>query len=257
MSETITVVLSGYKRQNLKEQVEAVKNQSVPVKEIFYWQNTTPGFTYDEDTYCELNSALSNYNYGVWARFAYALNAKSDYVCVLDDDTIPGSMWLENCLNTYKTHPGLLGGIGLRFKNGQYELDQLPDGKYARYGWDNVNPDVYGNNEEVVEVDIVGHSWFFARDLLSVMWRELPAEHWSMLCGEDIHFSYMLQKYTDLKTYVPPHPKGDTRMWSSLKAIQYGADQYATAYETLGSGEMKKYLQYCVDNGFVLYRDRQ
>ena len=257
MTESITVVLSGYKRQNLKEQVEAVKNQSVPVKEIFYWQNTTPGFKYDEDTYCELNSALSNYNYGVWARFAYALNAKSDYVCVLDDDTIPGEMWLENCLQTYKTHPGLLGGIGLRFKNGQYELDQIPDGKYARCGWDNVNPDVYGNNEEVVEVDIVGHSWFFARDLLSVMWRELPAEHWSMLCGEDIHFSYMLQKYTDLKTYVPPHPKDDTRMWSSLKAIQYGADQYATAYETLGSGEMKKYLQYCVDNGFVLYRDRQ
>jgi hypothetical protein len=257
MTESITVVLSGYKRQNLKEQVEAVNNQSVPVKEIFYWQNTTPGFNYDEDTYCELNSALSNYNYGVWARFAYALNAKSDYVCVLDDDTIPGEMWLENCLQTYKTHPGLLGGIGLRFKNGQYELDQLPDGKKTRYGWDNVNPDVYGNNEEVVEVDIVGHSWFFARDLLSVMWRELPAEHWSMLCGEDIHFSYMLQKYTDLKTYVPPHPKDDTRMWSSLKAIQYGADQYATAYETLGSGEMKKYLQHCVDNGFVLYRDRK
>jgi len=46
-------------------------------------------------------------------------------------------------------------------------------------------------------------------------------------------------------------------MWSSLKAIQYGADQYATAYETLGSGEMKKYLQHCVDNGFVLYRDRK
>jgi len=257
MTESITVVLSGYKRQNLKEQVEAVNNQSVPVKEIFYWQNTTPGFNYDEDTYCELNSALSNYNYGVWARFAYALNAKSDYVCVLDDDTIPGEMWLENCLQTYKTHPGLLGGIGLRFKNGQYELDKLPDGKYARYGWDNVNPAVYGINEEVVEVDIVGHSWFFARDLLSVMWRELPAEHWSMLCGEDIHFSYMLQKYTDMKTYVPPHPKNDTRMWSSLKAIQYGADQYATAYETLGSGEMKKYLQHCVDNGFVLYRDRK
>lgn len=256
MSETITVVLNGYKRQNLKEQVEAIKNQTVPVKEIFYWQNTVPGFNYDEDTYCELNAALSNYNYGVWARFAYALNAKSDYVCVFDDDTIPGSRWLENCLDTYKTHPGLLGGIGLRFKNGQYELDQLPNGKYARFGWDNVNPDVAGNNEEPVDVDIVGHSWFFARDLLSVFWRELPAEHWTMLCGEDIHFSYMLQKYTDLKTYVPPHPTNDQSMWSSLKAIQYGADQYATAYETLGSGEMKKYLQHCVDNGFVLYRDR-
>ena len=72
-----------------------------------------------------------------------------------------------------------------------------------------------------------------------------------------IFTSLICFRNTDLKTYVPPHPKDDTRMWSSLKAIQYGADQYATAYETLGSGEMKKYLQYCVDNGFVLYRDRQ
>jgi hypothetical protein len=255
MSETITVVLNGYKRQNLKEQVNAIKNQTVPVKEIFYWQNTVPGFGYDEDTYSELNSALSNYNYGVWARFAYALNAKTDYVCVFDDDTIPGNRWLENCLETYKTHPGLLGGIGLRFKNGNYELDQLSDGKYTRFGWEN-NPNCVGNNTEPVEVDIVGHSWFFSRDLLSVFWRELPEKHWSMLCGEDIHFSHMIQKYTNLKTYVPPHPPNDTSMWSSLKAMQYGGDQYATAHITLGTGEMKQYLQNCVDNGFVLYRDR-
>lgn len=255
MTPTITVVLNGYKRQNLREQVEAIKNQSVPVKEIFYWQNTVPGFEYDEDTYCQLNSALSNYNYGVWARFAYALNAKSDYVCVFDDDTIPGSRWLENCLETYKTHPGLLGGIGLRFKNGDYELDQLEDGRYTRYGWES-NPQCVGNNSEPVEVDIVGHSWFFSRDLLSVLWRELPEEHWTMLCGEDIHFSYMLQKYTDLKTYVPPHPPEDKTLWSSLKAIEYGCDYHATAHITLASGEMKRYLQHCIDNGFTLYRDR-
>jgi len=255
MSESITVVLSGYKRQHLKEQVDAIRNQSVPVKEIFYWQNTVPGFSYEEETYSELNSALSNYNYGVWARFAYALNAKTDYVCVLDDDTIPGSRWLENCLNTHKTHPGLLGGIGLRFKDGTYTLDQLSDGKYTRYGWDS-NPICVGNNLEPVDVDIVGHSWFFARDLLSVFWREIPAQHWTMLCGEDIHFSHMIQKYTDMKTYVPPHPSNDTSMWSSLKAALYGSDQHATAYINLGSGEMAKYLQYCIDDGFVLYRDR-
>lgn len=255
MSNTITVVLNGYKRQNLKEQVQAIKNQTVPVKEIFYWQNTCPGVNYDEDTYCELNSALSNYNYGVWARFAYALNAKSDYVCVFDDDTIPGNRWLENCLKTYQTNPGLLGGIGLRFKNGNYELDQLPDGRYTRYGWEN-NPECTGNNTEPVEVDIVGHSWFFSRDLLSVFWRELPEESWTMLCGEDIHFSHMIQKYTDLKTWVPPHPPNDQSMWSSLKAVEYGGDHNATAHITLGTGEMRKYLQHSIDNGFILYRDR-
>jgi hypothetical protein len=42
-------------------------------------------------------SAFCNRNLGVWSRFAYALNAKTKYVCVFDDDTIPGNNWLKNC----------------------------------------------------------------------------------------------------------------------------------------------------------------
>jgi hypothetical protein len=256
MSKKITVVLNGYKRNySLKEQVEAIKKQTVEVDEIFYWQNTAPDVDYDEDTYNELNSALSNYNYGVWARFAFALNARTDYVCVLDDDTIPGNRWLENCLNTYETNPGLLGGIGLRFKNDRYEIDNLPDGRLHRYGWDNT-PQVAGNNTTPVQVDIVGHSWFFSRDLLSVFWRELPdSKLWSMLCGEDIHFSYMLQKYTDMKTWVPPHPPDDTSMWSSLKGMLYGTDKNAIYYVNRKTGEMDDYLKYCLNKGFKLYKD--
>jgi|TARA_Y100000015_G_scaffold17427_1_gene16785 hypothetical protein len=248
MSKTVSVILNGYKRNHLKEQVDAIKSQTHPVEEIFYWQNTVPGFSYDEDTYSELNSALSNYNYGVWARFAYALNCRTDYVCVLDDDTVPGTRWIENCVKTYETHPGLLGGIGLWFNNKNYELELLENGEVAKFGWQ-------VNNPEPVQVDIVGHSWFFARDLLSVFWREIPDRRWTMLCGEDIHFSHMLQKYTDLKTWVPPHPPEDTSMWSSLKAIQYGGDHLATANTTVQTGEMAKYLSYCCDNGFKLIKD--
>ena len=248
MSKTVSIILNGYKRNHLKEQVDAIKSQTYPVEEIFYWQNTVPGFSYDEDTYSELNSALSNYNYGVWARFAYALNCRTDYVCVLDDDTIPGTRWIENCVKTYETHPGLLGGIGLWFNNKNYELELLENGEVAKFGWQ-------VNNPEPVQVDIVGHSWFFARDLLSVFWREIPDNRWTMLCGEDIHFSHMLQKYTDLKTWVPPHPPKDTSMWSSLKAIQYGGDHLATANTTVQTGEMAKYLSHCCDNGFKLIKD--
>jgi hypothetical protein len=45
-------------------------------------------------------------------------------------------------------------------------------------------------------------------------------------------------------------------MWSSLKAVQYGGDQHATANITTRTGEMAKYLAYCVENGFKLYKDR-
>jgi hypothetical protein len=245
MSKSVTVILNGYKRNHLKEQVNAIKNQSVPVEEIFYWQNTCPGFSYDEETYSELNSALSNYNYGVWSRFAYALNARTDYVIVIDDDTIPGSRYIENCINTHETHPGLLVGIGLWMKNKNYDLKWISDTEVAKFGWQ-------VKNERPVEVDFGGHSWFFARDLLSVFWRELPKREWSLLCGEDMHFSAMLQKYTDLKTWVPPHPENDPTMWSSLKALEYGCDHLATANINCQTGEMKRYLSFLVDNGFKL-----
>ena len=255
MSKTVTVILNGYKRNNLREQVAAINRQTYQPEEIFYWQNTVPGFHYDEDTYCQLNAALSNYNYGVWARFAFALNARTDYVCILDDDTIPGDRWIENNVKTYETHPGLLGGIGLRFTNGNYDLDVDENGKLWRVGWDGTYPNFRGNNTKVEQVDIVGHSWFFARDLLSVFWREIPDNRWTMLCGEDMHFSYMLQKYTDLKTWVPPQLPNDSSTWASLKGWQYGGDHLATANTTCQTGEMKKYLTYCIDNGFKLIRD--
>ena len=59
MTKTVTVILNGYKRNHLKEQVEAIDKQTHPVEEIFYWQNTVDGFAYDEDTYSNLNSVLS------------------------------------------------------------------------------------------------------------------------------------------------------------------------------------------------------
>ena len=39
-----------------------------------------------------------------------------------------------------------------------------------------------------------------------------------------MHFSYMLQKYKNLPTFVPPHPKDDMEMWGSIKGSEYGGD---------------------------------
>ena len=158
----VTVILNGYRRpQNLSKQIEAVKSQTIKPQDIFYWQNTVPGVPYDSAlSSANCISAYSNTNFGVWSRFYYALNARTNWVCIFDDDTIPGSKWLENCLETYKNYPGLLGTIGVLFCNNQYGIS-------TRVGWDNPN-------REVTQVDIVGHSWFFHRDMLTYFCRELP-----------------------------------------------------------------------------------
>ena len=217
----ITVVLNGYKRgKNLDEQMEALKNQTLPPDEILLWYNN-PGdndlINYDIGT--EIPVAYCNYNFGVWARFYYAFNARNPYVCVFDDDTIPGKKWLENCMNTMKTHEGLLGTVGLVWPKPNPPERSSYYEPYARFGW----PE-RGNNNEVVQVDLVGHSWFFKKEWLSHMVRELPDPKYNT-CGEDMHFSYMLQKYAGIKTYVPPHPISDKELWGSLKGGTYGGDE--------------------------------
>jgi hypothetical protein len=204
----VTVVLNTYKRPHtLRQQYEAVIGQTRPPADVFVWQNfpdvgngvhASPA-EFDEEVLARCITARSvNTNFGVWGRFAFALNARTKYVCVLDDDTIPGARWIENCLETIRTHRGLLGTVGILHRNVEWF------GQHDRVGW-------CAPNETVVQVDYVGHAWFFEREWLSSFWRELPSREWfayeqepyALCAGEDMHFSYTLQKYLGLHTYVP------------------------------------------------------
>ena len=238
MKSDVTVILNGYKRpERLKEQVDAVMGQTIPPKDILYWQNSMPNVNYDYSTINRCVHAIANVNFGVWARFFFAMNARTNWICVLDDDTIPGSRWFENCLETQKTHPGLHGTIGILFPNGE-EYHNV-----YRVGWDNPN-------EEVKEVFCVGHCWFFHRDLLSIFTRELPDLDQPWDVGEDMHFSFMLQKYSNYRTYVPPHPKNNKELWGSLKGWQYGDDGNATA--SVAMDRMRATLKKYVSRGYII-----
>ena len=227
----VTAILNGYKRpENLQEQVDALNNQTISPEKILLWYNH-PGDDFDinYDVASQIPTALNNFNYGVWARFAFALNVDTEYVCIFDDDTVPGTKWFENCMNTMQTHEGLLGTSGHL-----YSIPTTPEYSsffehYLRFGWTH-------NNIKPIEVDLVGHAWFFKREWLSVFWRELPNPIYKT-CGEDMHFSYMLQKYLNIKTFVPPHPPKDREMWGSLKGSEYGGKN-----SLWGSGEQQKHL---------------
>ena len=239
----ISVILNAYNRiAFLKEQIAALQNQSVKPKNIFLWQNKHKNTSILESKLIKnIIYSYNNFNYGVWARFAFALNAKTEFICIFDDDTIPGRNWLKNCLETMKSSEGLLGARGVRFGSlKQYVTSQ-------EFGWNNPN--------NVCEmVDIVGHSWFFKREWLSYFWRELPNLNSSNFVGEDIHFSYILQKYLKLNTYVPPHPKNDVSLWGSNPklALKIGTDKSAISFNPKHQHEMDKALIYYIKKGFKL-----
>lgn len=212
ISKGITAVLTGWRRpQNLSKQLEAIRNQTIAPTDIMFWNNYGgPG--YEPPELPEVKTSLSNYNFKFYSRFAFALLARTEYLTIFDDDTIPGPRWFENCLTTMSTHPGLLGTRGIVLKNHK---------KYHKIsiGWDGYH------NLQPQEVDLVGHAWFFRREWLKYLWMENPIS-WEN--GEDIVLSFLLQKYGGIKTYVPPHPENDRSLWGSIRGKELGSDSVSS-----------------------------
>lgn len=242
--EDITVILNLYKRpDNLPEQIKAFKNQTVKPKEIWVWQNY-PNEKYTESVnphkegegvayHAYIDKWItSNNNWGVFGRFTMAQMVKTKFVCINDDDTIPGPRWLETCLESFRTNPGLQGGIGVRLEADNYR-------QHHRIGWADPRP-------TTEEVDLVGHSWFFDKSYLKYIWMEEPFT-WNM---EDAHFSYCLQKYGNVKTFVPPQ-FGDKS--SSILGYELGVDDAAMSnpknHEKFYK-ERDEAIKHYIDNGW-------
>jgi len=235
--KSITVILNAYKREHfLTEQINAIKKQSVQVDKIMIWQNGNYFNVSVDDT---ITHVKSSENLGVWARFTLALNCKTKYIAIFDDDTIPGEKWLENCLDTIKENRGLLGTVGLIYNNPNSYFPNV------RYGWADIN------NDSTKKVDIVGHCWFFEREWLSVYFRELPPLEFTTV-GEDMHVSYMLQKYLNIDTFVPPHPVNNKEMWGSIKGWEYGTEPNALSFNNDNIMKMDLYLKKIIKDGFKL-----
>ncbi|MDA1284034.1 MAG: glycosyltransferase [Proteobacteria bacterium] len=239
---SVSTILNCYRRpHSLKTQYEAVKSQTIHSEEIMIWKNHPLDST--QFDFSEINDSaisINNANYGVWARFAFALNSNSDYICVIDDDTIPGPRWYQNCINSIEHEQnGLYGTVGVVFHDLDYK-------NFTRHGWPNPN-------SETKRADIVGHAWFFHRDLLSAFWREVDVPL-SRICGEDMHFSYSIQKYLNLNTYVPPHPSDDLSLWGSQpsSAYKYGVDDNAISVECSGKSTFGESLTKYYNKGFKL-----
>jgi hypothetical protein len=219
MNVDICAVVNIFRRGHiLEQQINAIREQTIPPKSIIIWNNGNKNVDlskYKNDTFFKVFDC--NYNTGVWPRFLISQLANSEYVCVFDDDTIPGKNWFLNCYNCMQQKEALYGTIGVIFKDStKYDV-------HRRYGWDSTNS---GNNTISMPVDIVGHSWFFKKTWISYFLRETPDVNEYFSVGEDMNFSFMLQKYANIPTYVPPHPSNDLTMFGSIPktAWEIGCD---------------------------------
>lgn len=216
-----TVILNLYRREEyLEEQIHAIKNQSVQPKEIWLWINAhKDNENFDPGKYNIDRVFRNDHNWKYYGRFAAALLADTKYIAMFDDDTIPGSGWFRNCIDCIEgDYNGILGGAGVKLQSPFYV-------QHERVGWNGET-----TNEDTVEVDLVGHAWFFEREWLKYLWTEKPFT-WDN--GEDIQFGYLAKTLGGIRTFVPPHPAGCPSLHSSIKGWNYGTDNKASSNGSL------------------------
>lgn len=210
----VSVVLTTYKKpESLTEQLAAIDKQTLRPREIRLFKDAIDGF-YSIDLNDEFLSSfddccIAKCNRGVWGRFDYARECKSKYVCLFDDDTIPGDCWLESCHFEMMQHEGIYGTIGIVLENSSgYPIDKR---SYYRVGW--AEP-----NEQLMEVDFVGHSWFLPRRALDYMFENTEQLQQYKVAAEDMTLSAKALQY-GLSTFVPPHPYDNKRVWGSDSSL--------------------------------------
>ena len=205
----VSVVLSAYKRiANLRIQLDAIENQTLKPSEILLFQDGIADgekISIPADIKKRFNVVeVSKTNQGVWARFNFArTHIKNKYVCIFDDDTIPGPRWLENCMTEMRKREGLYGTIGILCSKPGYF-----NGSFTRIGW--ANP-----NNKTAMVDFVGHSWFLKADWLDYLFDNTKELQDFKICAEDMTLSQKLQEH-GIYTFVPPHPQHKHDLWGSL-----------------------------------------
>lgn len=233
----ITVILNVYNRSySLERQLEAIKNQTVEVKDenIFIWYNKG---TEKQSAPKNPNHKMfvCNHNTKFHGRFTAALLARTEYVAMLDDDIIPGKRWFENCIKSIKECNGILGGSGVTIKTKSYQ-------PYSKTGWNGIQ------SNGIERVDLVGHAWFFKQEWAKYMWYEKPVS-WDN--GEDIMFSYLCQKHGGINTFVPPHPINDSELWSNIDGGTMGNDANATYIHNPTHTSIRNQVCFeCIDRGW-------
>lgn len=242
MNEKISVILTAWERpQNLEEQVERVLAQTIPPQEIILWYNQPKKklglferkqlTSFKNDKY--VRKIICDYNFGIIPRFAFALCTEGEYVCIFDDDTMPGPRWFENCLTYVDQESALCGTIGLRYLSRTELKTEKP-----RMGWEAMNP-------SLEFVDTVGHSWFFRREWARYFWDEEPLLR---SFGEDIHFCAMLKRH-GIRTACPPHPEENRELWGSTKP-ELGVDKVAISVSSDRSADFWNVVKYEIEKGY-------
>ena len=239
----VAVLLTQWKRNNLKIQLEQIKKQTMKPDIIIVFQNENHiNVDYLKDEY-DFIHVKSSFNTKYFGRFSYLLNINVDYCIVMDDDIVPGKNCIKNYIEQCIRTNGIIGGNG---RIGLLSPLYCGDGPHYdgcnRFSSKLTHPNDVGIRTQT-KVDFVGHMWCFKKDWLYNMF---SVEPYTMDTGEDMHFCFSCKVFGNINSYVAEHKTNDDM--SDIAFNKLAADEHAS-WRTTKMSLRKSVEKYWVDLG--------
>jgi len=186
--KNISVIIQSYRRQeNIPIIIKRLREQTHPPSRIIVWNDNDGS---GKDLHID-GIEIINTNSNKWSNcgsFLIAYFCTTDYICLIDDDALPGKRYFEFCLK----HIGkdvtkqILSGFGILLKSNKYS------------GRREVRS-VVSKEIKFTKVDMAGNIYFFWKSAILPMLSKQPP-FWDHIV--DLHFSFMARK-AGYKIYVP------------------------------------------------------
>jgi hypothetical protein len=159
----LTVILTQYKRNRVREQLDMIISQTIVPKQIYIYQNEDHiNISFIDELKTSLHSKFKNIptikrlqnideNFRYHGRFTIPLLIDTEYVAIFDDDIICGNRFIENCIRVVDQYNAICGAAGQII---------APQRKIMTF------PPTKGDTE----VDSLIWSWVFRAEWTRFMW---------------------------------------------------------------------------------------
>ena len=230
--KTITAIIQSYRRQeNIPIIIKRLKEQTHPPSRIIVWNdNDGKG----KDLYID-GIEIINTNSNEWhncGSFLIAYFCTTDYICIIDDDALPGRRYFEFCLKYIGNEKQILSGFGIILRSNKYT------------GRSEVRSRV-SNKLKFTKVDMAGNIYFFWKSAVLPMFTKRPPL-WDHI--SDLHFSFMARKH-GYKIYVPSPMSKEELPFSA--GLPIGVHERAM-YQVRGHFDKRNmYVKWAIENKII------
>ena len=239
----ISVVLNIWKRDYLREQLEALSNQTIQPTQIWILHSENhipkPSLLKNHSNIHYINSSL---NLKYFWRFSIPRHIKNTYTWVLDDDIIPGKYWIEMCLEASRKNNAIIAGNGRVIPCNNFFPEQIIDDDYwlKYFVGDCRSGQAHNFCPEDTLVDFGCSSYFFKTAWLNHFWSIQPL---TLETGEDMHLSATCSIRGGIRTVVP---KQTSKQESSNIKPEYSGDAHASWKQNNFLTERSHVLKYLI-----------